>query len=75
MSDRPLREVHERLASMELRLREMGVHIDSPFMALSFLALSVIPELKITDRGLVDVGRFQVVPLTIADGPGSGRLR
>ena len=75
MSDRPLREVHERLASMELRLREMGVHIDSPFMALSFLALSVIPELKITDRGLVDVGRFQIVPLTIADGPGSGRLR
>jgi adenine deaminase len=32
-------------------------------MTLSFLALSVIPELKITDRGLVDVGRFELVPL------------
>jgi len=37
----------------------------SPFMTLSFLALSVIPELKITDRGLVDVNRFELVPLGI----------
>jgi adenine deaminase len=34
-------------------------------MAVSFLALSVIPELKITDRGLVDVNRFELVPLEI----------
>ena len=66
MSDRPLLEVHQRLASMEGRLRAMGVDLESPFMALSFLALSVIPELKLTDRGLVDVGSFKVVPLTIA---------
>jgi adenine deaminase len=65
MSDRPLREVHERLRSMEARLNSMGVGMASPFMTLSFLALSVIPELKITDRGLVDVGRFQLVPLGI----------
>jgi len=65
MSDRPLAEVHERLRSMERRLNEMGVGMTSPFMTLSFLALSVIPELKITDRGLVDVGRFELVPLEI----------
>jgi adenine deaminase len=65
MSDRPLAEVHERLRSMEGRLKSMGVGMASPFMTLSFLALSVIPELKITDRGLVDVGRFQLVPLGI----------
>ena len=65
MSDRPLAEVHERLRSMEHRLNEMGVTMASPFMTLSFLALSVIPELKITDRGLVDVGRFELVPLGI----------
>jgi len=41
----------------------MGVSMSAPFMTLSFLALSVIPELKITDRGLVDVTRFQLVPL------------
>jgi adenine deaminase len=65
MSDRPLAEVHDRLRSMERRLTEMGVTVASPFMTLSFLALSVIPELKITDRGLVDVGRFELVPLGI----------
>jgi len=65
MSDRPLDEVHQRLRSMEGRLNSMGVGMASPFMTLSFLALSVIPELKITDRGLVDVGRFQLVPLGI----------
>ena len=63
MSDRPLAEVHERLRSMERRLNAMGSTMASPFMTLSFLALSVIPELKITDRGLVDVGRFELVPL------------
>jgi adenine deaminase len=65
MSDRPLGEVHERLRSMEQRLRAMGVTVAAPFMTLSFLALSVIPELKITDRGLVDVNRFELVPLGI----------
>jgi adenine deaminase len=63
MSERPLAEVHERMAAMERRLREMGVRGEAPFMTLSFLALSVIPQLKITDRGLVDVGRFALVPL------------
>jgi adenine deaminase len=65
MSDRPLAEVHERLRSMESRLKSMGVTMAAPFMTLSFLALSVIPELKITDRGLVDVGRFELVPLGV----------
>jgi adenine deaminase len=65
MSDRPLADVHERLRSMERRLAAMGVTMSAPFMQLSFLALSVIPELKITDRGLVDVGRFELVPLGI----------
>ena len=65
MSDQPLAQVYERLRSMERRLADMGVAMAAPFMTLSFLALSVIPELKITDRGLVDVGRFELVPLGI----------
>jgi adenine deaminase len=65
MSDRPLAEVNDRLKSMERRLASMGVTMAAPFMTLSFLALSVIPELKITDRGLVDVNRFALVPLGI----------
>ena len=46
-------------------LRGQGVDDASPFMTLSFLALSVIPSLKITDRGLVDVDRFELVPLAV----------
>jgi adenine deaminase len=65
MSDQPLAFVYERLRSMEQRLAGMGVTMTAPFMTLSFLALSVIPELKITDRGLVDVARFELVPLGI----------
>jgi adenine deaminase len=65
MSDRPLAEVHTRLAAMERLLAEMGVTITAPFMTISFLALSVIPDLKITDRGLVDVRRFELVPLEV----------
>jgi adenine deaminase len=66
MSDRPLAEVDARITQLEAMLRQMGVTMRSPFMCLSFLALSVIPELKITDQGLVDVNRFELVPLTIS---------
>ena len=43
--------------------RALGCSVPSPFQTLAFLALSVIPSLKITDRGLVDVERFELVPL------------
>src|SRR5207253_7856919 len=65
MSDRPLDFVHERLAALEGMLAGMGVTLGAPFMTISFLALSVIPDLKITDRGLVDVKRFQLVRLEV----------
>jgi adenine deaminase len=43
----------------------LGCELPSPFQTLAFLALSVIPSLKITDRGLVDVDRFELVPLSV----------
>ena len=63
LSDRPVEEVVDRLEALHAQLRDLGVEIEAPFMTLSFLALSVIPALKITDRGLVDVDRFEIVPL------------
>ena len=45
--------------------RELGCTLPSPFQSLAFLALSVIPSLKITDRGLVDVDAFELVPLEV----------
>ncbi|MDQ6774087.1 MAG: adenine deaminase [Candidatus Dormibacteraeota bacterium] len=65
MSDRPLVEVDRGLERLQVVLSALGVVAESPFMTLSFLALSVIPELKITDRGLVDVNRFELVPLAV----------
>jgi adenine deaminase len=65
MSDRPLPEVRRQLDVALAAARELGSPLGDPFMALSFVALEVIPELKITDQGLVDVGRFERVPLWV----------
>jgi adenine deaminase len=67
MSDRPASEVVPALDALAAELRAMGVHVQAPFMTLSFLALSVIPALKITDHGLIDVERFEIVPLEVED--------
>jgi adenine deaminase len=64
MSDRPIEEVREVLDRLRAAARELGSPLHDPFMALSFLTLEVIPALKITDRGLVDVERFETVSLT-----------
>ncbi|HEY9074215.1 MAG TPA: adenine deaminase [Desulfobaccales bacterium] len=63
MSPKPLPEVAAAYGKLKSAYRSLGGVLPDPFMALSFLALPVIPELKLTDLGLVDVGRFQVVPL------------
>ncbi|MBN1613493.1 MAG: adenine deaminase [Deltaproteobacteria bacterium] len=63
MSDRPLGEVARGWESLRQAASALGCTLPEPFMALSFLALPVIPELKITDCGLVDVNRFAHVPL------------
>jgi len=63
MSDRPIEEVRDRMASLIEAARQLGSALHDPFMAMSFLALEVIPALKLTDRGLVDVARFDFVPL------------
>jgi adenine deaminase len=65
LSDRPAEEVADAVERMEDAARSMGCSLRAPFMAMSFLALSVIPELKITDRGLVDTIRFELVPLEV----------
>ncbi len=65
MSERPLAEVAAGWEEMRQAAGSLGCRLQEPFMALSFLALPVIPDLKITDRGLVDVTRFELVPLFV----------
>jgi adenine deaminase len=63
LSDRPLVDVVAGSHACVAAARALGCSLESPFQSLAFLALSVIPHLKITDRGLVDVDAFELVPL------------
>ncbi len=58
-------EVADQVRELNRAVASLGCSLSSPFSTISFLALPVIPELKITDHGLVDVGRFEVVDLFI----------
>ena len=63
MAEVSVAEVNKRLENLLRAARSLGCRIPDPFMVLSFLSLPVIPELKITDKGLVDVNQFKIVPL------------
>jgi adenine deaminase len=65
MSEAPLYEVAAGLGRLITATHFLGSPLGDPFMTLSFLALPVIPALKLTDRGLVDVEKFQIVPLFV----------
>jgi adenine deaminase len=64
MSDEPIQEVRAALDHLlAVTQHELGSPMHDPFMAMSFMALEVIPSLKLTDVGLVDVDKFEVVGL------------
>jgi adenine deaminase len=65
LADAPLQEVIDKSLACNDAARALGWSGATPFLTLSFLGLSVIPSLKITDRGLVDVDRFEIVPLEL----------
>ncbi len=62
MSVRSYEEVYALLSELNAHAADMGA-IDDPFMYLSFLALTVIPHLRVTDQGLFDVDSFRHVPI------------
>jgi adenine deaminase len=63
ISDAPLAKVVEASRGCIDAAAKLGCTLPSPFQTMAFLALSVIPSLKLTDQGLVDVDRFELVPL------------
>lgn len=65
MSDLPAEEVDKSIRTLDAALGDLGVTLPTPFMYISFLALSVIPEIRVTNQGIVDVNRFAIVPLVI----------
>ena len=66
MADVPVTELGQQVTAAQNIVRQtLGSSLEAPFMTLSFLGLSVIPSLKLTDRGLIDVERFAVTPLIV----------
>ncbi len=65
MSDRPIQEVRSTLEQLVQAAHAAGSPLHDPFMAMSFMALEVIPSLKLTDVGLIDVTNFQIVDLWV----------
>jgi adenine deaminase len=62
MSLEPFEAVRDQLVALRAAARGLGVTLDEPFLQLAFLCLPVIPHLKITDMGMVDVDKFEVLP-------------
>ena len=65
MSDQPIAQVRALYDKLRAAARDLGSPLHDPFMAMSFMALEVIPKLKLTDRGLVDVETFGFVDLFV----------
>ena len=65
MSDQPWERVREGMQSLLHAAYSLGCPLDNPYMAMAFLALPVIPQLKLTDLGLVDVVEFKLCPLFV----------
>jgi adenine deaminase len=63
MSEDPIEKIRDELQTVVAASRKLGSPLHDPFMAMAFLGLEVIPSLKITDQGLVDVDRFEPVEL------------
>ena len=61
MSLEPFETVRDTLIALREAARTLGTTLEEPFLQLAFLALPVIPALKITDRGMVDVARFEII--------------
>lgn len=67
MSDQPFEKVREAMSNLLKSAKSLGCPLENAYMAMAFLALPVIPDLKITDMGLVDVTRFELTPLFTGD--------
>ena len=66
MTDLPVRVVAEKLRTLEAAAATLGVDFEEPFMVLSFITLSVIPRLRLTLDGVLDVQARELVPVLVS---------
>jgi adenine deaminase len=67
MSDQPVNTVWDAMDMVLKNSAALGSAVHDPFAAMAFMALEVIPSLKLTDQGLIDVEQFKPVPLFVED--------
>ena len=63
LTDKDGNQIAKNIYGLNKRAKEMGSSLNAPFMTLSFMALLVIPELKLSDKGLFDVNKFSFTDL------------
>ncbi len=68
LSELSLADVRDKMQELDAAAASLGVTMPAPYMALSFLGLPVIPSLKLTDHGLVDVTAGRIVPVAVESG-------
>jgi adenine deaminase len=61
LSTESAHDVDKKLKELHRTVKKMGCRLDAPFIQMSFLSVPVIPSLKITDKGLVDVDAFKII--------------
>lgn len=65
MSREPINKVKNKMSALIKQAKQLGCRLEDPFITLSFLALAPLPQIRLTDRGLVDVAQFKIVPLFV----------
>jgi adenine deaminase len=65
ITDEPVDKVARKLQAVRKAAHDLGCQLEHPFLTLSFMALPVIPELRITDKGLVDAEEMKIVPVLL----------
>jgi len=65
MSDKPVEEVAQAVARLDEAWKELGCQLVSPFMTMALISLPVLPELRLTNRGLVDCLNFKMLPSVV----------
>lgn len=67
MSDKKIHNVYSKLKKLKKLCLELGIHHYNPFMVLSFMSLPVIPEIRLTDKGLVDVNTSSIISVSVKE--------
>jgi len=67
MNNKPAKEMADMVEKLDSAWKKIGCNIESPFMTMALIPLACLPELRLTNRGLVDCNKFELVPLFVEE--------